>query len=100
MTNHVEPYIVNSQIKFKMSMLSLSLCGYRDTYILVSETITIPNTAADRAAANNRNNIIIRNCAPVTNCISEINIIQIDNAKNIDIVMSMYNLIKYSYKII
>ena len=100
MTNHVEPYIVNSQIKFKMSMLSLSLCGYRDTYILVSETITIPNTAADRAAANNRNNIIIRNCGPVTNCISEINIIQIDNAKNIDIVMSMYNLIEYSYKII
>ena len=81
-------------------MLSLSLCGYRDAYILVSETITVPNTAADRAAANNRSNIIIRNCAPVTNCISEINIIQIDNAKDIDIVMSMYNLIEYSYKIV
>ena len=34
--------------------------------------------------------------APFTNCISEINNTQIDNAKDIDIVMSMYNLIEYS----
>ena len=31
-----------------------------------------------------------------TNCISEINNTQIDNAKDIDIVMPMYNLIEYS----
>ena len=30
------------------------------------------------------------------NCISEINNTQIDNAKDIDIVMPMYNLIEYS----
>ena len=40
--------------------------------------------------------IIFKNCAPFTNCISEINNIQIDNAKDIDIVMPMYNLIEYS----
>ena len=37
-----------------------------------------------------------KNCAPFTNCISEINITQVDNAKDIDIVMPMYNLIEYS----
>ena len=37
-----------------------------------------------------------KNCAPFINCISEINNTQIDNAKDIDIVMPMYNLIEYS----
>ena len=53
--------------------------------------ITIPNTAA-----NNRKEIIIKNCAPFTNCISKINNTQTDNAKDIDIVMPMDNLIEYS----
>ena len=37
-----------------------------------------------------------KNCAPFTNCISEINNMQVDNAKDIGIVMPMYNLIEYS----
>ena len=37
-----------------------------------------------------------KNCAPFNNCISEINNTQIDTAKDIDIVMCMYNSIKYS----
>ena len=61
---------VHSQIEFKTSMLKSSLCAYSDTYILVSATITVPNTAAGTAAANNIKNII-KNCAPFTNCISE-----------------------------
>ena len=36
------------------------------------------------------------NCALFTDCISEINNSQIDNAKDIDVVMPMYNLIEYS----
>ena len=39
---------------------------------------------------------IIKSCAQFTNCIREINNTQIDNAKDIDIVMSMYNLIESS----
>ena len=84
-------------------MLRSSLCNYSDAYMLVSPTITVPNTAATvaaaaaaAAAANNRKNIIIKNCAPFTNCISEISNTQIDNAKDIEIVMLMYNLIEYS----
>ena len=55
------------------------------------------NTAAQGAAANNTNKkVIFKNCAPFTNCISKINNMQIDNAKDIDIVMPMYSLIEYS----
>ena len=75
-------------------MLRSSLCDYSDAYILVSATITVPNTAA-AAAANNRKNIIIKNCAPFTNCINEIKNTQIVNAKDIDIVTPMYNLMEY-----
>ena len=39
--------------------------------------------------------VIFKNCAPFTNCKSEINNTEIDNAKNIDIVMPMYNLIEH-----
>ena len=39
---------------------------------------------------------MFKNCVPFTNCISEINHTQIDNAEDIDTAMPMYNLIEYS----
>ena len=88
---------VNSQIKFKTTMLKSSLCDYSDAYILVKGTVSVNDTAAQGAAVNNTNKkVIFKNCAPFTNCISEINNTQIDKAKDIDIVMPMYNLIEYS----
>ena len=90
-------YNVNSQIKFKATMLKSSLCDYSDAYIFVKGTITVNNTAAADADASNTNKkVIFKNCAPFTNCISEINNTQIDSAKDIDVIMSMYNLIEYS----
>ena len=92
-------YNVNSQIKFKTTMLKSILCDYSDAYILVKGKITIAGAGADAAArqADERNKgMIFKNCAPFINCISEINNTQIDNAKDIDIVMPMYNLIEYS----
>ena len=92
-------YNVNSQIKFKTTMLKSSLCDYSDAYILVKGTITIAGEGADDAArhADERDKgVAFTNCAPFTNCISEINNTQVDNAKDIDIVMPMYNLIEYS----
>ena len=89
-------YSVNSQIKFKTTMLKCSLCDYSDAYTLAKRTITINNTAATDADANNTNKkVIFKNCAPFTSCMSEINNVQVDNAKDIDIVMPMYNLIEY-----
>ena len=78
-------------------MLKSSLCDYSDAYIFVQGTITVNNTAAADANANNTDKkVIFKNCAPFTNCISEINDTQIDNAKDIDIIMPMYNLIEYN----
>ena len=67
----------NKQIKFKTSMLRSSLCDYSDAYILVKGNITVNNTAAAGADANNTNKkVIFKNCAPFTDCISKINNIQ------------------------
>ena len=78
-------------------MLRSSLCDYSDAYILVKGNITVNNTAAAGADANNNNKkVVFKNCAPFTNCISKINNADIDNAKYIDIVMPMYSLIEYS----
>ena len=92
-------YNVNSQIKFKTTMLKSILCDYSDAYILVKETVTINGAGADAAARQGDERdkgVAFKNYAPFTNCISEINNTQIDNAKDIDAVMPMYNLIEYS----
>ena len=87
-------YNTNSQIRFKTSMLRSSLCDYSEAYILVSRTIKISgarnNDAARRLYERNKQ-VIFKNCAPFTDCISEINNTQIDNAKYIDVVMPVYN---------
>ena len=79
-------YSPNKQIRFKAAMLRSSLCDYSNAYILVKGNITVNNTAADGAAANNTDKkVTFKNCAPFTNCISKINNFQIDNAEYIDI---------------
>ena len=78
-------------------MLRSSLCGYSDAYMLVKGTITVRNTAAAGAAANNANKeVIFKNCAPFTSSISRLNNTQIDYAQYIDVLMPMYNLMEYS----
>ena len=87
-------FSVNRQINFKTSMLRSSLCDYSDAYILVKGNISVNNTAADGAAANNTNKkVIFKNCAPFTDCTSKINNTQVDDGKDIDIVMPIYNLL-------
>ena len=75
-------------------MLKSSLCDYNDAYILVSGPITVAALAEDNANNNNKS-IVFEYCTPFTDSISEINNTNIDNAKYIDVVMSMYNLIYY-----
>ena len=89
----------NSDIRFKTRMQKSSLCDCSDVYILVKGGITITGEGDDAAArqADERNKgVIFKNCAPFINCKSEINNIEIDNTKDIDIVMPMYKLIEYS----
>ena len=80
-------------------MLKSSLCDYSDAYIHVKGKITITGERDNEAArhTDERNKgVAFKNCAPFTICISEINNTQIDNCKDIDIIMPMYNLIEYS----
>ena len=38
----------DNNIKFKTSIIRSSLCDYSDAYILVKETIAVPNTATQQ----------------------------------------------------
>ena len=92
-------YNVNCQIKFKTTMLKSSLCGYSDAYILVKGRITITGAeddAAARQADERGKGVAFKNCAPFINCINEINNTLIDNCKDLDFVMPLYNLLEYS----
>ena len=40
--------------------------------------------------------MIFKNCAPFTDCISETNNTQVDNAKHIGVLIPKYNLTEYS----
>ena len=40
--------------------------------------------------------VVFKNCAPFTKCMTHINDERTDTAKNIDITMPMYNLTEYS----
>ena len=63
----------------------------------MSGTISVENISAAGTVANNTNEkVIFKNCAPFTDCISEINNTQISNAKDIDMVILVYNWIQYS----
>ena len=87
----------NSNIRFKMYMIRSNFCHYSDVFILVIGTITVPNRADAGATVSNTNKkVIFKNCAPFTDCITEINSTQVNDAQKIDIVMPMYNLIEYS----
>ena len=79
-------------------MIRSELCGYSDAYILVSGTITMTGAGDDNEKRTDKKikRLIFKNCAPFSNCINSINNIQIENAKYIDVVIPMYNLIEYS----
>ena len=87
-------YNEDNQITFQTSRLISSLSNYSNAYTLVKGTIAVAQ--ATTGAPNNANKkVIFKNCTPFTNCISRINITQIDDAHDIDVVMAMYSLIEY-----
>ena len=84
-------YNTNSQIKFKTSKLRSNLYAY----VLDKGTISIA-AQAEKNRNNGNKEEVFKSCAPFIDCISEIDITQIDNAKHIDVITPMYNLIEYS----
>ena len=90
----------NKSIRFKTPMLRSNLCDYSDAYILVQATITVTAPGANNGANNIKDKknrpLILKNNEPFVSCITRINGELIKDADDLDIVMSMYNLLEYS----
>ena len=93
-------YNENKSIRFKTPMLRSNLCDYSDAYILVQGTITVTapgvNNNADNIRDKRNRPLILKNNAPFVSCITRINGKIIEDADDLDIIMSMYNLLEYS----
>ena len=78
-------------------MIRSSLCYYSDVYIHFKGAIIVPDTSIAAAPVNNSNKkVIFKNYLSFTNCISKVDNTQVDDALDIDQVMSMYYLIEYT----
>ena len=93
-------YNKNKSTRFKTPMLRSNLCDYSDAYILVKGTIMVTAPGANNGANNIRDKrnrpLILKNNAPFVSCITRINGELIEDADDLDIAMSMYNLLEYS----
>ena len=75
-------------------MLRSDLCDFNDAYIVVKGVVTVSADERDRDKMNGE--VILENNAPFTSCISKINGVLVENAKDLEIVIPMYNLLEYS----
>ena len=93
-------YNENKSIRFKTTMLRSNLSDYSDADILIKGTITVMAPGVNNNANNIRDKrnrpLILKNNAPFVSCITRINGELIEDADDLDIVMSMYNLLEYS----
>ena len=86
-------YTTSEPVRFKTSMLRSDLCDYFDAYMWVKGKITVtdPNNNA-----NFDRRLTLKNNAPFISCISKINGELVENAKDLDIVIPIYNWLEYS----
>ena len=109
-------YSPNKEVRIKTSMLRSDLCDFSDAYIVVKGNIIVNkktftaddteepnNTAANFTATNTpidnlfgEKTLVFKNNSPFISCVSKINGVKIDNAEDLRVVMSMYNLLEYS----
>ena len=76
-------------------MVRSDLYDYSDAYIVVKGTKNLLTAAANENDKAQKN-FAFKNNAPFRSCILKINSTLIGNAKYLDIVMPMYNLLEYS----
>ena len=79
-------------------MLRSDLCDYSDAYILVKGTITVNGVVNGEENEILRRNrpLILKNNAPFVSCMAKINNELIEDADDLDIVITMYNSLEYS----
>ena len=87
-----ENYRLNKEIRIKTSMLRSGLCDFNDAYNFVKGDITLES---DNDANKRNKNLAFKNNAPFINCFSKINVVKIDNAEDLDVVIPIYNLLEY-----
>ena len=75
-------------------MLRSDLYDFSDAYIVDKGIVTVSADERDRDEMNRQ--VILKNNATFISCISKINGVLVENAEDLDIVMPMYNLLKYS----
>ena len=85
--NSKSNYDATNQIIYNREILKSNLCDYNSSYILLRGDITVVAAPATQAA--------FKNCAPFTKCITKIDETIIDDAKDLDLAILMYNLIEY-----
>ena len=85
-------YSVNKNTRFKIPLLRSNLCDYSDAYIAVKGTKDLLAPVANESDKVEKD-VTFKNNTPFR---SRINNLLIDNAEDLDIVMSMYNLLEYS----
>ena len=76
-------------------MLRSDLCGYNDAYIVGKGRLDLLALAAYENDQSQKN-VTFANNTQFASCILRINGTLIDHAENLDIVMPIYNLLKYS----
>ena len=72
-------------------MLIADLCNYSDAYIVVKGKITVEE---NNVGKTKNKKLIFKSNAPFRSCISKNNNTFIVNAEDLDISMSMYNLLQ------
>ena len=81
-------YSVSKNIRFKTSMLSPIFCDYSDRYVVVKRTVFIEGNAWNNQA---KKKLAFTNNALFRSCILKMNDTFIDNVKNLNSVMPIYN---------
>ena len=78
-------YSVGNEILNSTEVLKSKLCNYNNAYMLVSDYITVigPNLVTQ---------VTFTNCVPFFENITKIDGVTIDDAEDLDLDMSMYNL--------
>ena len=81
-------YAAANEITYNIENLKCHLCDYNEASFLVTGDITVVAPSATQ--------VVFKNCAVFTKCITKIYGTSIDDAEDLDLVTPMYNLIEYS----
>ena len=81
-------YDGTNETTYNTEILKSNLCDYNIAYISVRGDITVIEAPATQLA--------LKHCMPFAKCITKIDETIIDDAEDLDLVMTVYNLLEYS----